>query len=198
MKIHAAAKKPIAFAAMAAVLVACGGDGSANAGSGSSKTAASTYTISDRITGLASGAQVTLLNNGSDALIINANGAFSFTTPVAANGGYAVTVNSQPAGQICSVSGDTGSGSGVTANIDNVGIVCSADTYTIGGNLTGLASGNQVTLLNNGANGLTLSEINAENPHFPADPISAFSARRPGSSGRSIFLEVRYKIPLRE
>ena len=148
----------IAALLLAATLAACSG-GSSNgtnaAGNAGSTTAH--YSIGGSVAGLAAGEQVTLQNNGSDALTLNANGAFTFTSPVAYNGSYAVTVSGQPTGQVCSITGGTGSGSGVTANVSNVGIACSNDTYTIGGTVTGLAASAQVTLLNNGANALTVS-----------------------------------------
>lgn len=128
-----------------------------------------TYTIGGNVSGLASGAQVTLQNNGANALSLNANGPFTFSVPVAYNGSYAVTVSGQPTGQICSVSNTTGSGAGVSANVGNVSIVCSTDIYTIGGSVSGLASGAQVTLQNNGANALTL---NANGPFTFTVPVA--------------------------
>ncbi len=88
-------------------------------------------------------------NNGADAQIVAANGAYTFTTPVAYNGSYAVTVGTQPTGQTCSVA--NGTSTGVTANVTNVNITCATLTFTIGGTVTGLAAGQQVTLLNNGS-----------------------------------------------
>ncbi len=157
MKIHATAQNLIAFAAMAAVLAACGGGSGSNAESGGGNPMGSSYTIGGNLSGLAGGNQVTLLNNGTNGLTLTANGAFSFTTPVAYNGSYAVTVGGQPVGQTCSVTNGTGSGSGVTADVSAVGIACSANAYRIGGNVVGLVAGAQVTLENNGANPLTLT-----------------------------------------
>ena len=128
-------------------LAGCGGGG------GSSTPA--TFTIGGTVTGLATGAQVVLADNGADALTLSANGAFTFATAVASNGTYAVTVTTQPTGQVCSVG--TGSGSGVTANVASVSVVCSTDTYTIGGTVSGLDAGETVSLLNAGANALTVS-----------------------------------------
>ncbi|WP_081858080.1 beta-propeller fold lactonase family protein [Thiomonas sp. FB-Cd] len=114
-----------------------------------------TYTIGGTVSGLASGTQVTLDNNGADPTTVTANGGFTFSTPVAYNGSYAVTVGTQPTGQTCTVS--NGSGSGVTANVSNVSVTCSTNTYTIGGTVSGLASGTQVTLDNNGADPTTVT-----------------------------------------
>jgi autotransporter-associated beta strand protein len=138
------------------IFAGCGGGGG-GAGTSAVSSSTTTYSIGGSVSGLASGTQVTLQNNGADGLTLSANGAFTFTTQVAANDTYSVTVSGQPTGQICSVSGGTGSGSGLSVNVSNVSIVCSAETLSIGGSLTGLASNEQVTLQNNGSNALTLS-----------------------------------------
>jgi uncharacterized repeat protein (TIGR03803 family) len=116
-----------------------------------------TYTIGGSLSGLASGQQVTLQDNGGNPLTLTANGAFTFSTPVAYNGSYSVTVGTQPTGQTCSVAANTGSGSGVTANVTSVSIACSTNTFTIGGTLSGLAGGQQVTLNDNGGDPLTVT-----------------------------------------
>ena len=107
------------------------------------------FAISGVVSGLAAGAQLTLNNNGSDPLIVSADGNLSFAKRVARNGSYLVTVDAQPAGQTCTV--NNGSGSGVTGNVANVACVCSINSYSIGGNVSGLNPGQQVTLQNNGA-----------------------------------------------
>ena len=109
-----------------------------------------TYTVGGTVSGLATGRQVTLRNNGANPTNVTADGAFTFSTRVTYNGSYAVTVGTQPIGQTCTVS--NGSGSGVTANVTNVTVTCSALTYTVGGTVSGLITGRRVTLLNNGAN----------------------------------------------
>ncbi|MFZ4789744.1 MAG: beta strand repeat-containing protein, partial [Candidatus Competibacteraceae bacterium] len=105
-----------------------------------------THTIGGAVTGLGSGKSVTLLNNGGDSRIVAANGAFTFTTPVASGGSYAVTVGAQPTGQICTVSSGSGT---ATTNVTTVAVTCATNTYTIGGSLSGLGSDKSVTLLNN-------------------------------------------------
>ena len=115
----------------------------------------STFTIGGTVTGLAAGQQVTFNDNGGDPKTVTANGAFAFSTPVAFNGVYAVTVGTQPTGQTCTVG--SGSGSGVVANITSVAVTCSANTFTIGGTVTGLAAGQQVILNNNGSNPKTVT-----------------------------------------
>lgn len=80
---------------------------------------APTYTIGGTVSGL--DGTLTLLNNGGDARTIGANGTFSFATPLSGNAPYAVTVQTQPANQLCTVT----NGSGVaTANAVNVVVAC--------------------------------------------------------------------------
>jgi cytoskeletal protein CcmA (bactofilin family) len=115
---------------------------------------ADTYAVAGAVTGLAAGQNVALTNNGTDALIVDADGTFSFATPVPYNGSYAVTVGTQPVGQTCTVS--KGAGAGVTANVADVSVACSANTYIISGMVSGLSVGAQVTLNNNSADAKTL------------------------------------------
>jgi hypothetical protein len=75
--------------------------------------------------GLGGRQQVTLYNNGADPTNVTANGLFTFSTPVVYGGTYAVTVGTQPAGRTCTVG--NGSGSGVTANVTNVTVLCERD-----------------------------------------------------------------------
>ena len=65
-------------------------DCSSSGGSGSS-----TFTISGTLTGLATGSQVAIENNGADLTTLSANGTFSFATPVAFDGANSVIVITQ-------------------------------------------------------------------------------------------------------
>ena len=132
-------------------LAACGGGG------GDSPPA--TFSIGGTVTGLASGTEIVLNNNGNPPLTVSANGAFTLTQAAAANGSYLVTINTQPTGQTCSVANFQGAG--VTANVSNVNVTCSPVTHIVGGSITGLAAGQQVTLNNNGADALAVSADSA-------------------------------------
>ncbi len=127
-----------------AVLHACGGGGGAPGGS---------YTVSGTVSGL-TGSGLVLQNNGVDDLNVMANGSFTFTGAIANGGTYNVAVRTQPSGQACTVN----NGSGVIggANITNVTVACSANTYSIGGTVSGL-SGSGLVLQNNGGDDLALS-----------------------------------------
>ena len=115
-------------------------------------------TVGGTLSGLNSGQQLTLLNNGGNPLQMTSNGSFSFSTPITSGANYSVTVATQPTGQVCTV--NNGSGSNATNNINNISVSCSTNTYSISGSVSGLTSGQQLTLLLNGSNPLIQS--NAE------------------------------------
>src|SRR6266704_3863803 len=113
--------------------------------------AANTFTVGGTVSGLSG--TVVLRNNGGNDLTVSANGSFTFPAPVAQGSPYAVTVLTQPAGQSCSVANGTGTVAG--ANITNVAVTCAANTFTVGGTISGLAG--TVVLQNNGGDNLTIS-----------------------------------------
>jgi hypothetical protein len=85
----------------------------------------STFTVGGTVSGL-TGTGLLLRNNGGDDLTRNANGAFTFATPVASGATYAVTVATQPTNpyQVCTVT--SGSGTIGAANVTNVSVSCIA------------------------------------------------------------------------
>ena len=130
--------------------------GSANVTTVVVSCAAKTYTIGGTVSGLNTGAAVTLLDNGGDALTVTANGTFAFKTALASGAKYSVTVGTQPTGETCTVT--NGSGTVGTANVTNVAVACkSTATFTIGGTISGLNTGASVTLLDNGGDALTVT-----------------------------------------
>nr|WP_282452799.1 FG-GAP repeat protein [Lysobacter sp. CAU 1642] len=82
------------------------------------------FDIGGTVSGL-TGSGLVLRNNGVDDLVINAEGPFSFSTPVVDGGSYAVTVHAQPGApaQSCTVSNGNGTVSG--AAVSQVSITCS-------------------------------------------------------------------------
>jgi hypothetical protein len=134
---------------------------------------ANAYYVGVTVSGLVAGEQVTLINNNDSDNPLTVTAAQqgtlrNFATKVAYNAGYAVTVGTQPsAGRTCTVS--NGSGSGVVTNVTNVIVTCSTNTYSVGGAVSGLAAGNQVTLTNNGADPLT---VRADGAFTFATPIA--------------------------
>jgi 6-phosphogluconolactonase (cycloisomerase 2 family) len=140
------------LAAFGMSLEACGGGGN---GGGGAPATTPTYTLGGTVSGLGSGDSVVLGDNGTDSLSVSSNGSFTFNSPIAQDSTYAVTVKTQPTGQVCTVA--NGTGSGVTANVSNVSVSCSNDTYTVGGTLSGLGPNDHVVLSNNADDALTLT-----------------------------------------
>ena len=102
-----------------------------------------TYTVGGTVAGLVG--TLVLENNSGDDETINANGTYTFNTPVASGANYAVTIDQQPVGQTCIVSNGTGT---IASNVTNVNIVCATTTFTVGGSVVGLSG--TVVLQNNG------------------------------------------------
>ncbi|KKP80223.1 MAG: hypothetical protein UR78_C0002G0009 [Candidatus Moranbacteria bacterium GW2011_GWF2_35_39] len=109
-----------------------------------------TYTVGGTATGL-NGTAV-LQNNGGDDLNVTGE-SFTFATGLANGATYAVTIETQPTGQTCTLSNDTGTIN--LANVTNVGLTCTENSYTVGGTITGLDD--TVTLQNNAGDDLDVS-----------------------------------------
>jgi hypothetical protein len=93
-------------------------------------------------------------NNLADNLTVTADGTSTFSTPIENQQTYSVSVNTQPAGQICYL---TGGASGTINGADVTANVTCATSRTVGGTLpNGLATAD-VTILLNGTNNLTIA-----------------------------------------
>jgi uncharacterized repeat protein (TIGR03803 family) len=135
-----------ALAILSAVLAlgACSG--------GRTSSTSQTYTVGGTINGLSASGLV--LANGSDTLTVSLGAAtFSLPTGLASGKTYAVTVSTQPSGQTCVVTSGTGTIS--SANVANVVVTCSGQTYSVGGTIAGLGN-NAGLLLANGSDTLTI------------------------------------------
>ncbi len=144
--------KSVPSAFLIILLTACGGGGDDDG-----TTHGVDYNIGGQLTGLAAGQGMTVQNNGTESLNLRSNGAFGFSNAVEANGEYAVTVRTQPAGQRCSVRNGSGR---ANANVSNVELRCAdlaPNTFAIGGTVNGLGASKTVVLQNNGVDDLTIS-----------------------------------------
>jgi 6-phosphogluconolactonase (cycloisomerase 2 family) len=131
------------------LLTACGGGGG---GTTTVIDETSSYTVGGTISGLVGSA--VLQDNSGDNLTVSANGSFTFATNVASGGAYNVTVLTQPSGQTCTV----GSGNGtISGNVTNIAVVCSNNSYTMSGSVTGLTG--SLVLQDNGGDNLTVSAV---------------------------------------
>jgi N-acetylneuraminic acid mutarotase len=90
----------------------------------------SNYTVGGAVSGLSGGKTVVLNDNGGNATTVSANGSFTFSTPVAYQSPYAVTIATQPTGESCTVT--NGSGTTPAANVTNVTVACAASVANAG------------------------------------------------------------------
>jgi hypothetical protein len=86
-----------------------------------------------------------VLAQGTDTVSVSSNTTFTFSTALSSGTAYSVTVKTQPATQTCAVG--NGSGSVGAANITNVAVSCTDNTYKLSGSISGLL-GPGLTLVN--------------------------------------------------
>jgi len=149
-------------------LVSCGGGGESGGGG---PPAPAPVTIGGTASGRTAGDTLVLQNNGADDLSITANGVFTFATPVALSGAYAVTVLTTPGGKTCTV----GNGSGTAgADVTNVTVTCApvsggAIALPKTGQTTCFnAAGGVITCAGTGQDGELQTGVAAPGPRFTA------------------------------
>src|SRR5882762_409957 len=163
--------------AVAMLMTGCSGiKGSSTSGGTGGGT---TFTIGGTISGLTGTGLVLLDTIGTttpttDTLTISAGAtSFTFKTGVASSGTYAVTVQTQPTNpaQTCMVTGGSGTAS---ANVTSITIACTTNavTATIGGTISGLATGASVILQNNGGDSLTIIGTGSSMPFTFKTPVT--------------------------
>lgn len=95
------------------------------------------YSLGVTIAGLSSSGLV--LTNGLDQLSVAANATtLTFPTTLTAGSSYAVAVQSAPVGLTCSVA--NGTGTIPASNVTSVAVTCSAQSYSLGGSVSGLSA----------------------------------------------------------
>jgi hypothetical protein len=169
MKSAAKIFPPACLILLAFLLSACSGVKVASTVGGGGTTGP--FTISANVTGLSPGNSVVLADNGTDKLTITTNNsATAFAVLIADNGGYAVTVLTQPTSQTCTVASGTGK---ATANL-TIQVTCAIIpvTATIGGTVTGLVSGTSLILQDNGGDSLTIVGTGAPVPFTFKTPVT--------------------------
>lgn len=145
--------------------VVASGSGTATANVQVQVTCTPRYRLSGTVSGLASGVSV-VLRNASETVTLSGDGTFVFPTAVA--GAYAVTVDTQPMNQTCTVANGSGT---ATADVSNVTVTCSSG-FTVGGAVSGLGSGKSV-VLQNGTEQLTVSMSGSFT--FPTPTMGAYA-----------------------
>ena len=134
-----------------------------------------TFTVGGSITGLTATGLV--LANGTDTAVV-ASGATGFTMPTASSTGtgYALTVQTQPKGEDCSVTNAIGTIA--AANVSNVAVTCAANSHSLGGTISGLPSA-----------GLVLT--NGTDPVSPSAGALSFTFAIPVAEGGAFAVAVK-------
>jgi hypothetical protein len=132
--------------ALTLLLAACGGDGSGPSG---------TYTLGGDVSGLASGATLTL-SDTSTQISISANGAFTIARGLASGSNYSISVTQQPSAPVQHCAVANGSGAISSSNVANVTVTCVTSTFDITPTVTGL-TGVGLVLTDNGTDALTVA-----------------------------------------
>jgi hypothetical protein len=112
------------------------------------------FSIGGTVAGL--NGTVVVQNNGGENLTLTADGSFTFPSVLPDGSAYALTVltnPSSPVHQTCTPSNASGTTKG--ANVTNIAIVCSTNSYTVGGSVAGLTG--TAVLQNNAGDVLSLS-----------------------------------------
>lgn len=112
------------------------------------------YSVGGTVTGLPDRTTLTLLDNGSDSMIVSGAGngtqgiPFTFGTEISNGAAYNVSVGQQPLGFQCDFSNQSGSGTVSGSDVNSVAVVCNPNPsmFSISGTASGLASGQSVTL----------------------------------------------------
>ena len=152
-----------------------------------------TYTVGGTVSGL--NGSLALLDNGGDKVTLTGNGGgtpvgFLFAAALYDQASYDVTVGTQPAGQTCGVANAAGTVQG--AKITNVQVTCANNpsaAITVGGNLSGLATGSGLILQDNGADDLTVTANGAFTFHTPVasgSPYTVTLAAQPANQTCSV------------
>lgn len=113
-------------------------------------------TVGGSVSGLP-GSGLVLQFNGANDLAVSANGRFKFPNALAKGSSYSVTVKASPSSpvrQTCSVA--QGSGSIVSAAVNNISVTCVTNDYAVGGTVSGL-SGKGLMLQLNGTSDLAIA-----------------------------------------
>ena len=114
-----------------------------------------THTLGGTVSGL-TGAGLVLQNGAGNNLAVAAGGAFTFATPVADNAPYNVGVQTQPAGQTCTVQNGSGTAS---AAVTNVVVACVAVAEPGSLALVANSTSNTLSILRINANSGALTSL---------------------------------------
>lgn len=100
--------------------------------------------LGGQVSGLPAGASVTIASSSVSSVTVSANGTYNLPVRPAPGNNYSVSVITQPMGATCVVGNASGTAGSVA--VTNIDVSCSRASLTVGGDLSGLALGQQVQL----------------------------------------------------
>ena len=118
------------------------------------------HTVGGSVSGLAGSGLILQLNAAND-LAVSSDGKFNFPKALDKGSAYSVTVKASPSApvkQTCMVG--QGSGNIANAEINNIAVICTTNSFAVGGTASGFpgkAHGNKLILQLNGANDLAIA-----------------------------------------
>lgn len=116
------------------------------------------WQVGGTVTGLLGSGLTLSLNAGAQTLVVAADGSFVFSDALPSGSSYAVSIANQPGNPAQSCVVVNANGSVASQDIDTVVVNCGpANTYAVGGTLSGLAAGAAVVLKINGGNALNVA-----------------------------------------
>jgi alpha-tubulin suppressor-like RCC1 family protein len=134
------------------------------------------FSLGGTVSGL-SGTGLVLQDNGGNNLSVNANGSFTFSTPINRGSGYNVTILTQPSNptQNCAVT--NGFGASISGNVTAIQVSCftTSQTFTVSGTVSGLAG-----------TGLMLQDNSGDNLPIAKNGSFTFPTAIPGGSSFSV------------
>ena len=139
--------------------------------------AANTYTVGGTISGLADGESITLTltaTGGVEETKVITGDAFVFNARLSNGDTYTVTIT-QPAGRTCEIAPE-GTQTMADADVTDVTVTCVANTYSISGAVSGLATAETITLTLSPTDGVSETEDMTGDGNEATDDAFAFDA----------------------
>ena len=148
---------------------------------------ATNYTFGGTVTGLASGSTLVLANGATTLNVTGGGGPTSFNFPAIPSGtGYDVTVQtnpSSPIAQTCTVT--RGSGTVIGANVTNIAVTCTTNTYTVRVAVTGHSS---TTTTGGGTRNIVLRNNGGDDLTVTGNGTSSFTTQIASGSGYNVMV----------
>ena len=131
------------------------------------KGASASYKLKAQINGLSGGSSV-IISNGADVITETTDGTFTISSNLVSGSTYSASLQTNSTTQTCTPTGLNGT---ITNQDITIPVICSANVWSIGGEVTGLAMGDTLTLQDIDNNSFVTISGAATNPRAYFFPI---------------------------